>query len=315
MKKIRLLDTTLREGEQTPGVSFTVRQKLIIARSLDFLGIDAIEVGHPGVSRDIDEFITEVKEEQLKAELIVHARACEQDVEAALETGISRIAVFLGTSYLHLHQQLGTSLDQASRLIYRSVEEITDNGRKVRFSAEDATRANMNVLFELCRVAIEAGADSISLPDTVGIALPGALRSIFLCAKSSFPEQSLDAHCHNDLGLAVANALAAMEGGADCLHVTVNGLGERTGITPLCNLAVALKVQYGIDTVDLRSINEISRMVSKFSGVPLPENQPVVGKNVFSHKAGVHTSAVLKNPKTHEPYEPGLPRWKDRTSA
>lgn len=283
MQKIRLLDTTLREGEQTPGVSFTVRQKLIIARSLDFLGIDAIEVGHSGVSRDIDEFIAEVKEEQLKAELIVHARACEQDVEAALETGISRIAVFLGTSDLHLHQQLGTSLDQASRLIYRSVEEITDNGRKVRFSAEDVTRANMNVLFELCQVAIEAGADSISLADIAGVALPDELRSMFLCAKSSFPELSLETRCSNNHGLAVANTLAAMEGGAGCLHVTVNGSGNGTGITPLRHLAVALKVQYGIDTVDMPSVHELSRMVSKFNGAPSLANRCI---------AGVNTSAV-----------------------
>ncbi len=270
MKRIRLLDTTLGEGEQTPRGSFTVRQKLIIARSLDFLGIDAIDMGQPGISYEIDEFISEVNEEQLRAELIVHARACEPDVEAALKTGISRITVFLESADWRLFQESRTGIDQAARLVYRSIAEITGSGRKVCFLTGDVTGADVNSLIELCRAAVDAGADSISLSDTAGIATPDGTRSIFLCVKSIFPDISLGAPCHNNLGLAVDNALAAMEGGADCLHVTANGPGDGTGITPLRHLAVALKVQYGIDAVNMPSVNELLRMVSKFSGAHSP---------------------------------------------
>lgn len=306
MKQIMILDTTLREGEQTPGVSFTVQQKLAIARALNRIGVDSIEVGHPGVSRDIDDFIREVGQEELKAELVVHSRACDRDVEAALATGIERIAIFLGSSKLHLEEKHKINRKDAADMVYRSVKPASSGGRKVRFTCEDASRADQEDLVELSQAALEAGADRISLPDTVGIALPDDIRSLFRRMKSRLAGAHLDAHCHNDLGLAMANSLAAFEGGADCIHVTVNGLGERTGITPLCNLAVALKVLYGIDTVDLNGLGELSEMVAEFSGTPVSHNRPVVGANAFSHKAGVHTSGVIKNPQIYEPFSPDL---------
>lgn len=311
MKNILILDTTLREGEQTPGVSFTVEQKLKIARALDSIRVDMIEVGHPGASKDIDEFIKEVVQENLKAELVVHCRACDKDIDAALSTGVDRVAVFLGSSRLHLHKKLRMDIRSATELIYRSVKKIADAGLKARFTAEDAARADLDALIEMCRAAADAGADRISLPDTVGIALPDELRILFRKMKKEL-DVSFDAHCHNDLGLAIANALAAFEGGADCIHVTVNGLGERAGITPLCNFVVALKTLYGVDTVNLRGLNELSRMVEKFSGIKVPINKPIIGENAFSHKAGVHTSGVLKDPTTYEPFSPEL-IGRDRT--
>lgn len=306
MEKVKILDTTLREGEQTPGVSFTVEQKLEIIRALDNIGIGAAEVGHPGVSQDIDQFIKEVKNEELAAELIVHSRACESDVEAALNTGMERVAIFLGSSKLHLHEKLETDIGSAAEMVYNSVKLVTASGRKARFTAEDATRADFDALIDLCQAALEAGADRISLPDTVGIALPDDIRSLFRRIKTRLAGAALDAHCHNDLGLALANSLAALEGGADCIHVTINGLGERTGIAPLCNLAVALKIFYGIKTVDLGGLAGLSEMVAGYSGVDVSHNRPVVGANAFSHKAGVHTSGVLKNPDTYEPFSPEL---------
>lgn len=310
MKNVKILDTTLREGEQTPGVSFSVAQKLEIARALDAAGVDAIEVGHPGVSRDINEFISAVVKEDLAAELVVHSRACDSDVEAALDTGVERVAIFLGSSKLHLEEKHRTSTSQAADMAYAAVKQVTASGRKARFTAEDATRADFDSLIEICQAALEAGADRISLPDTVGISLPDDIRSIFRRAKTRLDGAGLDVHCHNDLGLAVANTLAALEGGGDCIHVTVNGLGERTGIAPLCNLAMALKILYGIDTVDPGSLAGISEMVAGFSGIHIGSNRPVVGANAFSHKAGVHTSGVLNNPDTYEPFSPDLVKRK-----
>lgn len=281
MTRVSLIDTTLLESGRISEGSFTVRQRLIIARSLDFLGIGAIELGHPGISRETDEFITEAGDDRLKAELIVLARVREQAVEAALETGVGRINVCLGKAGLQEQEGSGKSQDQVCGLIEDSVRKITASGRKVSLTIEDATRANMNFLIGLCQAAVEGGADFISLGDIAGTATPDEMRSIFLCVRSVIPEVSLGAQCHNHLGFAVENALAAMEGGADGLYVTVNRSGPGAGITPLRNLAVALKVQYGIDTVDMRSVDEISRMVSRFSGASTQEDRP--GRETQSH--------------------------------
>jgi len=306
MKEILVLDTTLREGEQTPDVSFSVEQKLKIARALDEIGVDMIELGHPSASGDIDEFIRQAAKETFNAALLVHCRAFDRDIDAALATGVQRIALFLGASKTHLEKKLGMNVREAAEVAYRSVKKVVGSGCKARFTAEDATRADWAALMEICHAAVDAGADRISLPDTVGIALPDETRVLFRKMKKEFPHVGFDAHCHNDLGLAVANSLAAFEGRADCIHVTVNGLGERAGITPLCNLAASLKVQYGIDTVDLSKLADLTRMVEEFSGIKVPKSRPVVGEHIFSHKAGVHTSGVLKEPSMYEPFPPGL---------
>lgn len=305
MKKVLLLDTTLREGEQTPGVSFTVDQKLRIARALDEVGVDMIEVGHPNVSPDIDQFVKEVAREGLRAEVIAHCRARDEDIEKALSCEVDRVAVFLGTSQSHLKSKLGKGQGEACDIVYRAIRKAREHGVKVRFTAEDAPRTDSGYLIEICQAAIEAGADRIGLPDTVGNQTPGSIRSLFQNVRQALNAE-LDAHCHNDLGLALANSLAAMEGGATCIHVTVNGLGERVGITSLCSLAVALKVVYDIDTVRLDRLIEIGRMVAEYSGVSIPPNMPVIGDHAFSHKAGLHTTAVLKDPSTYEAFPPGM---------
>lgn len=305
MKKVLLLDTTLREGEQTPGVSFTVDQKLRIARTLDEIGVDMIEVGHPNVSPDIDQFVKEVAREGLRAEVIAHCRARDEDIEKAISYGVDRVAIFLGTSKSHLQSKLRKGESEACDMVYRAVRKAREHGVKVRFTAEDAPRTDSGYLIEICRAAIEAGADRIGLPDTVGNQTPGSIRSLFQNVRQSLNAE-LDAHCHNDLGLALANSLAAMEGGATCIHVTVNGLGERVGITSLSSLAVALKVVYDIDTVKLDRLMEMGRMVAEYSGVSIPSNMPIIGGHAFSHKAGLHTTAVFEDPSTYEAYPPGM---------
>lgn len=306
MKSILVLDTTIREGEQTPGVSFSIEQKLELTHDLDSIGVDMIEIGHPGVSKDINEFMKEAVKEDIKAELVVHSRTNDKDIDAAISTDADRIALFLGLSETHLNKKLGIDVKKAEKLVYKYVKRVVESGIKVRFTAEDATRTDVSTLEEICLAAVDAGADRISLPDTVGVSLPDEIRSLFRKMKKEL-HVGLDAHCHNDLGLSIANSLAAVEGGADCVHVTVNGLGERVGITSLGNLAVALKVLYGFDTnIDLEKLMDISYKVEKFSGIKIPADKPVIGENAFSHKAGIHTAGVLKCPKTYEPFSPEL---------
>ncbi len=305
MRKVLLLDTTLREGEQTPGVSFSIDQKLQIACLLDDIGVDMIEVGDPNVSPDAFRFIKRAAALGLRAEIVAHCRALKGDIEKALATGAQRVAIFLGTSPSHLESKFAFSENEAIEAAIGAVESIVSSGVPARFAAEDATRTSRDFLLRICQAAVEAGADRISVPDTVGVLTPDESRSLFRKLSSSL-NAGLDTHNHNDLGLALANTLAAIEGGASCAHVTVNGLGERSGIAPLASCAVALKVHYNIDTVATDGLIELGRLVEKFSGVNVPANSPVVGEHAFSHKAGVHTSAVLKDPTTYEAFPPEL---------
>ncbi len=304
-KRVSLLDTTLREGEQTPGVSFSIEQKLRIASLLNEMGIDAIEVGDPNVSRDAYAFVKRVSGMGFAAEIVAHCRALEEDIDVAASTGVHRVAIFLGTSQTHLDSKSWLDENEAMETAVRAIETARSHGVRVRFAAEDATRTNQDFLLRICRAAVEAGADRISIPDTVGVLTPDDARSLFRRLSSNL-ETELDTHNHNDLGLALANTLAAIEGGATCAHVTINGLGERSGIACLSSLAVALKVHYNIETVAMDGLIRLSRMVEEFSGVKVPINSPVVGEHAFSHKAGVHTAAVLKDPCTYEAFPPEL---------
>ncbi len=304
-KQITILDTTLREGEQTPGVSFTIAQKITIARLLDEVGVDAIEVGDPNVSPDAQAFIERAAGMGLAAEIVVHCRACDKDIDRALSTGARRLAIFLATSPAHLSSKFGYSEEEAITAAVRAVEQVRAAGVPVRFAAEDATRTGRDFLLRICAAAVAAGADRISIPDTVGVLTPDDARSLFRKLSSRL-DAGLDTHNHNDLGLALANTLAALEGGAGCAHVTVNGLGERSGIVSLAGLAVALKVHYNVDTVAIDGLIELSRLVEEFSGIQVPANSPAVGAHAFAHKAGVHTAAVLKDPSTYEAFPPEL---------
>ncbi|MDH5806117.1 MAG: homocitrate synthase [Candidatus Methanomethylicaceae archaeon] len=305
MKKVLILDTTLREGEQTPGVSFTIEEKIQIARKLDEIGINMIEAGHPAVSKDIYDAVKKISLEKLSAEILAHSRALKSDIDAAIECDVDRVAIFLGVTKEKL-KSLKMDEEKAIETAVSSIEYAKAHGLKVRFTAEDATRADYNFLIRICKAAIESGADRISIPDTVGFMTPMKIKELFFKLSSELKNAELDAHCHNDLGMAVANAIAALEGGATAVHTTVNGLGERAGITALEPFAVALKVIYDIDTVKLDKLPELSAMVEKFSGIPISPLQPIVGDNVFSHKGGVHAAAVIFDPRTYEAFPPEL---------
>jgi len=308
--RVGLLDSTLREGEQTPGVSFTVEQKLEIAKALDKLGVQMIEAGHPAVAPDVHEAVKKIasmkRSGEIRAEIVAHSRAVKHDIEIAAELEPDRIAIFYGVSDIHLKYKHRKSREEALSIIAEMVEFAREHGVTVRFTAEDATRADYEYLVEVVKTARDAGADRVSIADTVGIATPIFMRSLIERLRRDVPGIEFDVHAHNDLGMALANSLAAVEGGATIIHVTVNGLGERAGITSLHEAAIALKVFYNIEVVNLAKIGEVSRLVERYSGIAIPPNEPVIGDNAFTHKAGVHVAGILANPATYEPFPPEL---------
>ncbi|MGQ9542896.1 MAG: homocitrate synthase [Candidatus Bathyarchaeia archaeon] len=303
--KVLILDTTLREGEQTPNVTFTIEEKLQIARKLDEIGINMIEAGDPNVSKDVREAIRRIAKEGFKAEILAHCRALIPDVENAASCEVDRVAIFLGTSKTHLQHKLRKDEEKAIELVTKSIEHAREHGLKVRFTAEDASRTDYRFLIQICKAAEEAGADRISIPDTVGVMTPDSVRELFQNLSKELKVE-LDTHCHNDLGMSTANTLAGLEGGATAAHVTVNGLGERSGIAPLSEVAVALKVIYGVDTVKLEELPALSLMVERFSGLVPAPNTPIIGENAFTHKAGIHVAGVLADPSTYEGFPPEL---------
>lgn len=304
-KKVMILDSTLREGEQTPGVSFSIEQKLEIAQKLDEIGVDIIESGNPVVSKDVKEAMVKISGLGLRAEVMGHARASIPDIQEAIDCGVDSVGIFLGATDTRLEQQLRITRERALELAYETVKYAKDHGLKVRFTAEDGTRADPAFLKALFKSALEAGADRLSIADTVGIMTPSRIKALYEDLSKSL-DAVFETHCHNDLGMAVANSLAAMEGGARIIDVTVNGLGERAGIASLQEVAAALKVHYQIDTVKLSALKPLSMLVERYSGIFLPPHAPLVGDNAFSHKAGVHTAAVLINPSIYEGFPPEL---------
>lgn len=303
---MELLDSTLREGEQTPGVSFSVEEKKKITRLLDEFGIDIIELGHPVVSDDIEEACRVISQGELEAETMAHSRALKKDIDVAKEVGVSWVGIFLGTSQLSLEHKLHTDEVGALKKIRESVDYAKSLDLKVRFTPEDATRTELDYLNEAIAVATRAGADRISIADTVGTATPATYGELIqqVAAKVDVPVHT---HCHNDYGMAVANSLAGYESGAYLIDVTVNGLGERTGIAPLAPTVVALNRLYKVNKGwKLEMLPELSSMVEKASGLFNPEIEPIVGQYAFAHKSGLHTKAVLEDPETYEAIPPEI---------
>ena len=306
-RKVILLDSTLREGEQTPGVSFTIEEKLEIAKMLDDVGVGMIEAGSPMVSEGVKEAVKRIANESLKAEVIAHVRAVKKDVDLALDCGVDRVAIFMGTSPIHRRTKFKLTEEEIIKRVIEAVEYAKEHGVKVRFTPEDATRTEREYLVRIGSAAVDAGADRISVADTVGIMTPDSMYELVSFLSGRLKGAELDVHCHNDLGLAVANSLAGVKAGANVIHVTVNGLGERAGIASLSEVAVALKVLMGIDPgIKFHRLIELSNIVERYSGVYLAAHTPIVGNNAFSHKAGVHVAAVLADPTTYEAFDPSI---------
>lgn len=308
--RIDLLDSTLREGEQTPGVSFTPDERVQIALKLSEAGIRMIEAGHPSVSEDVHEGIGRIVKlkdgGQISSEIIAHSRAVENDIQTAASLGVDRIAIFYGVSDSHLSFKTRKTREEALSIITEAISLAKSHGVNVRFTPEDATRADPEYLVEVIREAHEAGADRIGIADTVGILWPPQTKKLVADLRRRVKGVEFDIHAHNDLGNAVANSLSAVEGGATVVHCTVNGLGERVGITPTQVIAVALRYHLGVEVADLTAMNALSKMVENYSGVKLPPNFPITGDFAFLHKSGVHVAGILSNPSTYEFMDPSI---------
>lgn len=305
-KKIRILDSTLREGEQHPGVSFSNKQRIQIAWMLDSFGVDQIEIS-PIVSEDHYEATKVIMKQGLKADIVAHVRAIKSDVDRALDCDTEWIATYMGISDIHLRAKLRISREEAKIRALEVVDYIKSHGLKSRFTMEDASRTDPEFLLEMCKEMNQKGIERISIPDTVGIMRPRGMYNLVKLVYDQIDNSktSLDVHCHNDVGLALSNALSGCEAGADQIHTTIDGLGERTGIPTLAETAVVLNLIYKSDNnFRLHMLKDLSRTISDYTKIPIHESKPLVGDSSYKHKAGTHLAAILRNPAAYEIIEP-----------
>ncbi len=302
---VRIFDTTLRDGEQTPGVSLTPDEKLRIATKLDELGVDVIEAGSAITSEGERLGIKKIVREGLSAEICSFTRAVKMDIDAALDCGVESIHLVVPTSDLHIEHKLRKTREEVKQFAVKSTEYAVDHGLLVELSAEDSTRSDFDFLNQVFREGINAGAERICACDTVGMLTPERSYEFYgtLC-KLGVP---VSVHCHNDFGLAVANSIAGLRAGASQVHVTVNGIGERAGNASLEELVMALYSLYGIKTrINTKMLYEISRIVARLTGIHLQPNKAIVGENAFAHESGIHADGVIKKAETYEPITPEL---------
>ena len=300
-KTVTIFDTTLRDGEQTPGVSLTSTQKLEIARQLDKLGVDIIEAGFPISSEGDKKSVKSISNAGLDAEICGLARVLKKDIDACFDSDVGLVHTFVPTSEVQRVYTIKKSQEEVIQLAVEAVQYIKDHGSRCMFSAMDATRTRPEYLIEVFKAVQEAGCDIINVPDTVGVMVPSAMyRQIMdIAAEITIP---IDVHCHNDFGLAVANSLMAIEAGASQAQVTINGIGERAGNADLSQTVMSLKAMYRAKTnIRTEYLVETSKMVENYTGVRLPPNTPVVGQNAFSHESGIHSQGVLEKSDTFEP--------------
>jgi 2-isopropylmalate synthase len=319
---IRIFDTTLRDGEQSPGFTMNAAQKVLFAHALTDLGVDVIEAGFPNSSPADFNAVQTIAREVRGASIAALARCHPADIEAcasALQHAASpRIHTFISTSPLHRQHKLNMSREQVIAHTIMGVELARRHVDDVEFSAEDALRTEREFLVEVFSAAVAAGARTLNVPDTVGYTTPAEIRALFeyLRANVRGAENAVfSAHCHNDLGLAVANSLAAVEGGARQVECTINGIGERAGNAALEELVMALKVRggyYHADTrIDTRKLLATSRLLSRITGIQVQRNKAIVGANAFAHESGIHQHGMLKNRDTYEIMRPQDVGWED----
>lgn len=307
-KKIRILDSTLREGEQHPGVSFSNKQRIQIAWMLDSFGVDQIEIS-PIVSEDHHEATKVIMKQGLTADIVAHVRAIRSDVDRALDCDTEWVATYMGISDIHLLAKLRISREEAKIRALEVVDYIKSHGLKSRFTMEDASRTDPEFLLDMCKEMNQKGIERISIPDTVGIMRPRGMYNLVKLVYDHIDtsKTALDVHCHNDVGLALSNALAGCDAGADQIHTTIDGLGERTGIPTLAETAVALNLIYkSNNNFRLHMLKDLSRTISDYTNIPIHESKPLVGDSSYKHKAGTHLAAILRNPSAYEIIEPKL---------
>jgi len=305
-KRIRIFDTTLRDGEQTPGVTLTADDKIEIAGQLSKLGVDVIEAGFPSSSEGEKKVVREIAKAGLEPEICALSRATKGDIDAAIDCDVDLIHVFIPTSLVQMKYAVNLTPEQVLSSTVESVEYVKKHGFKCEFSPMDATRSEMRFLKQVCQAAEEAGMDTLNVPDTVGIMIPKTTIKLIEELKTVV-NVPISTHCHDDFGLAVANSLAAVEAGADQVHVAVNGLGERAGNASLEEVVMALHLIYNYKTgVNTRLLYGTSRLVSSLTGINVQANKAIVGENAFAHESGIHTRGVTEKPLTFEPINPEL---------
>jgi 2-isopropylmalate synthase len=313
--RITIFDTTLRDGEQSPGIALQPHEKAEIAEQLERLGVDVIEAGFPASSPGDFEGVREVARRVERTTVTALARTRKEDVDAAVEAVAdarrSRLHVFIATSALHMERKLGLEPEEVVEQVRWSVAYAAGRTDEVQFSAEDATRSDPVFLARVCREAIAAGATTINLPDTVGYSLPGEHAAFLRDVRLRCPELdgvTVSVHCHDDLGLAVANSLAGVEAGARQVECTVNGIGERAGNAALEEIVMALRVrrdEYEAETgVVVGEIGRTSALVSRLTGYAVQRCKAIVGANAFAHEAGIHQDGVLKDVSTYQIMDP-----------
>lgn len=319
--RIRIFDTTLRDGEQSPGCSMDLGEKLILAQQLETLGVDVIEAGFPIASAGDFKAVSAVAEKCRKATIAALCRTVEQDIACAAEAlkkaEHPRIHTFVATSDIHLEHKLKKSRSEVLAMTRSAVRMARSFAEEVEFSAEDATRSDMDYLCEVLATAVEEGAQIINIPDTVGYTTPTEYRDLIRTVRERVVKDSdvtISVHCHNDLGLAVANSLSAIEAGARQVECTINGIGERAGNAALEEIVMAMHVRADrlplTCNVRTEELYPTSQLLSSLIGFSVQPNKAIVGRNAFAHEAGIHQHGVLNNPLCYEimtPESVGVP--------
>jgi 2-isopropylmalate synthase len=314
-RRIQIFDTTLRDGEQSPGIALRPEEKAEVAEQLERLGVDVIEAGFAAASPGDFEGVRAVAAVARRATVATLCRTRREDLDAGAdalrEAGRSRIHIFLATSPIHMEKKLRLTPDEVAAQAAWAVAYARSRVDEVEFSCEDATRSDPAFVARVCREVIAAGADVVNLPDTVGFALPNEYAWFFAEVRRLCPELesvTVSAHCHDDLGLAVANSLAAVEAGVGQVECTVNGIGERAGNAALEEIVMALRVRHdslGVETgINLAEIGASSALVARLTGYDVPPNKAIVGANAFAHEAGIHQDGLLKDTATYQIIEP-----------
>jgi len=310
-RKVFIFDTTLRDGEQAPGFSMHTSEKVQMAKQLERLGVDVIEAGFPIASEGDFQAVRAVAGEIRNASVAALCRTRKNDIdrawEAIREAQRPRLHTFIASSDIHMKYKLRMTAEQVLQAITEAVSRARQYTAEVEFSAEDASRSDPDFIVEVVRTAIRAGATTINLPDTVGYATPAEYGRMFARVRDEIPECSevhLSAHAHDDLGLAVANSLAALDNGADQVECTINGIGERAGNAALEEIVMAIHTRANVyqaaTRIDTSQLYPTSRLLSAITGVPVQPNKAIVGKNAFAHEAGIHQHGVLNHTLTYE---------------
>jgi isopropylmalate/homocitrate/citramalate synthase len=302
--KVIVYDSTLRDGEQTPGVAFSPEQKATIARMLDDAGVHQIEAGFPAVSENEVRTIKAIADLGLKADILGLSRVTKGDIDAAVDAGVDMVLLFVGTSEIHLKYKMKKSREEVLAMTADALDYCRSRGVPASVSAEDTTRTDLEFLMRFYRESEANGAVRVGVTDTLGCATPEAIADLVTRARGEV-RVPVALHLHNDFGLALANAIAGVKAGAAAVTTTVNGIGERAGNVPLEQFAVALKYLYSLDIgIDCTKMKELSDHICRASGLHKPRNQPLVGTNVFAHESGIHVAAILNCPMTYESIPP-----------